>query len=153
MPVTAPQTYLIHQAESVFRRRTSPRRKLLDVVLGREGHFSAEAIAKAMPKVGRATVYRTLAQLVDAGLLCRVLLDGGDLHYQAAPQRHHHHLVCIRCTRVLDVESCEVSGFAEQIARSRGDSLATHRLEVYGLCPACGHGKSIPPDESGRKEG
>ena len=68
------QAHLVRKAEALFQRRTSPRRKLLSLVLQRTEHFSAEEIAKAMPKVGRATVYRTLAQLVAAGLVCRVLL-------------------------------------------------------------------------------
>ena len=138
------QTPLVRQAEALFQRHTSPRRKLLDLLLTRESHFSAEEIARAMPEVGRATVYRTIAHLVESGILCRVLLDGGGLHYQPAPQRHHHHLMCIRCNRVADVESCEVSGFADRIARSNGFSPLTHRLEVYGLCPTCCQGESIP---------
>ncbi len=145
------QTHLVRRAESVFQRRTSPRRKLLDALLGRKGHFSAEEITRAMPAVGRATVYRTLAQLVDAGLLCRVLLDGGGLHYQTAPQQHHHHLVCIRCNRVQDVESCEVSEFAERIARSNGFAPATHRLEVYGLCHSCNREGPIPRHQPGKR--
>ena len=132
------QAHLVRQAEALFQRRTSPRRKLLALVLQRTtGHFSAEEIARAMPEVGRATVYRTLAQLVAAGLVCRVLLDGGEQHYQAAPPSHHHHLVCMRCDRVVDVESCEVSEFAEGIARSHGFAPLTHRLEIYGLCRKC----------------
>ena len=140
------QAHLIRRAEALFQRRTSPRRKLLDLILQRADHFSAEEIATAMPQVGRATVYRTLAQLVDAGLVCRVLLDGGEQHYQAAPRDHHHHLVCIRCDRVVDVESCEVSEFAEGIARSQGFAPLTHRLEIYGLCQSCHQRDDIPPE-------
>ena len=135
--MTSPQTYMIQRAEALFQRRTLPRRKLLDVLLSKTGHFSAEEVSKQMPAVGRATVYRTLAQLVDAGLVCRVLLEGGGLHYQVAPQRHHHHLVCIRCDKVLDVESCEVSEFTESIALRHGFAPLTHRLEIYGLCADC----------------
>ena len=139
------QAHLIRQAEALFQRRTSPRRKLLSLVLQRTEHFSAEEIARAMPEVGRATVYRTLAQLVAAGLICRVLLDGGEQHYQTAPRSHHHHLICIRCDRVVDVESCEVSEFAEGIARSQGFAPLTHRLEIYGLCQKCRQRSDTPP--------
>ena len=135
--MTSPQTYIVQRAEALFQRRTLPRRKLLDVLLSKTGHFSAEEVSKQMPEVGRATVYRTLAQLVNAGLVCRVLLEGSGLHYQVAPQRHHHHLVCIRCDKVIDVESCEVSEFTETIALRHGFAPLTHRLEVYGLCADC----------------
>ena len=63
------QAHLIHRAEALFQRRTSPRSKLLALVMQRTGHFSAEEISRAMPQVGRATVYRTLGQLVEEGLV------------------------------------------------------------------------------------
>ena len=147
-----PQAYVVQRAEALFQRRTSPRRKLLELVLSKAGHFSAEEVSRQMPEVGRATVYRTLTQLVDAGLVCRVLLEGSGLHYQVAPQHHHHHLVCIRCDKVIDVESCEVSEFAENIALSRGFAPLTHRMEVYGLCADCQQREGIPTAELEEKD-
>ena len=142
-PVNSPAPALQYSAQTLFKRRTSPRRKLLDAVMRRTGHFSAEEISKTVPEVGRATVYRTLSQMVDAGLICRILLDGGEQHYQTAPRAHHHHLVCIKCDRVVDVESCEVLEFAERTALIQGFVLLTHRLEMYGVCQVC-HQKDKP---------
>lgn len=127
----------IRQAESLFQRRTSSRRILLNRILDKAQHFSAEEVCREVPEVGRATVYRTLSQLNKAGLLCRVPLDGGNVHYQLALLRHHHHLVCLRCDQVIDVESCDVAGFAQEIANSNGFDAITHSLEIHGVCPSC----------------
>ena len=135
--MNSPDPALPYSAKTLFKRRTSPRRKLLDAVMRRTGHFSAEEIYKTVPAVGRATVYRTLSQMVDAGLICRIMFDGGEQHYQTAPGAHHHHLVCIKCDRVVDVESCEVLEFAERTALIQGFVPLTHRLEVYGVCQVC----------------
>lgn len=128
---------LINQAKTTFQRDTSQRRELLDMLLFRNTPFSAEEVHKAIPTIGRATIYRTLAKLVTSGLLCRVVLENGKLVYQSAPQEHHHHLVCIQCTNIFDITSCEISDFAAKIANSHGFSPVTHRFEMYGLCASC----------------
>jgi Fur family ferric uptake transcriptional regulator len=128
---------LINQTKTTFQRYTSQRRKLLNVLLCRETPFSAEEVRKTIPTIGRATLYRTLAQLVTDGLFCRVVLENGKLVYQSAPQEHHHHLVCFHCTNIFDITSCQISGFAAKIANSRGFSKVTHRFKMYGLCASC----------------
>ena len=135
--MTSTHAPFLQDAAALFQRLTSPRRTLLTRILEKAHHFSAEEVCRETPAVGRATVYRTLRQLAKAGLLCRVSLKRGAIRYQLAPRRHHHHLVCLRCDRVVDVESCQVSGFAEEVSRSHGFAAMAHRLEVYGVCPTC----------------
>ena len=144
---------LINQAKTTFQRDTSQRRELLDVLLCRETPFSAEEVHKTTPTIGRATLYRTLAKLVTAGLLCRVVLENGKLVYQSASQEHHHHLVCIHCTNIFDITSCEISEFAAKIANSRGFSAVTHRFEMYGLCASCNTLEEATPISPPRQGG
>jgi Fur family ferric uptake transcriptional regulator len=128
---------MVLESTQVFQRNTAARGKVLQAIERQTGHFTAEDMSQQLPGVGRATVYRTLGKLTRSGYLCKVLLGGNTLHYQVSPEEHHHHLVCIECDRIVDVESCEVADYARETARAQGFQLQRHRLEVYGRCPSC----------------
>lgn len=128
---------MLQQAERVFQRRTGARRRILQAIASQRTQFSAEELCQQLPQVGRATVYRTLSRLVHEGLLCKVVLEENVLRYQVSPLDHHHHLVCVHCNTVQDIEACEVTDFVRQAAAETGYELLGHRLEVYGRCPRC----------------
>ncbi len=127
----------IQQEERHFARATGARRAILHAIAAKEGHFTAEELSRGLPQVGRATVYRVLAHLLQEGSLCRVLLEEGTVHYQRGPELHHHHLVCQSCGGVQDITGCGVDEFVRGIAEQQGFQVTGHRLEIYGRCPAC----------------
>lgn len=103
-----------------------------------EHHFTAEGLRQKLPpKLGRATVYRTLKILVDAGVLCRVLLEDGDLHYQLSHHGHHHHLLCVHCGSSQDLMGCDIEEVLTTTSARHGFELSGHWLEVYGRCRNC----------------
>ena len=118
-------------------RLTGPRRALVEVMQGLGDHFVADAVVEAAPGVGRATVFRTLRLLQDLGIVCQVVLDDGTAAYRLASGGHHHHLVCSECGAVSDFSSGDLEGLLRDIAQRTGYRVDAHRLEVYGLCPAC----------------
>ena len=118
-------------------RLTAPRRALVEVMQGLGDHFAADEVLAAAPAVGRATVFRTLRLLQDLGIVCQVVLDDGVAAYRLASGGHHHHLVCSECGSVSDFSSGDIEGLLDDIARRTGYRVDAHRLEVYGLCPAC----------------
>lgn len=118
-------------------RLTGPRRTLVEVMQGLGDHFVADEVVEAAPKVGRATVFRTLRLLQDVGIVCQVVLDDGTAAYRLASGGHHHHLVCSECGAVSDFASGDIEGLLDDIARRTGYRVDAHRLEVYGVCPAC----------------
>jgi Fur family ferric uptake transcriptional regulator len=118
-------------------RLTAPRRALVEVMQSLGDHFVADDILEAAPTVGRATVFRTLRLLQDLGMVCQVVLDDGTAAYRLASGGHHHHLVCSECGAVSDFASGDIEGLLDDIARRTGFRVDAHRLEVYGLCPAC----------------
>ena len=119
-------------------RSTSPRRALAVAIGEQEGHFSAEALRKKVPpSLGRATVYRTLKILVEADVLCRVMLEDGDLRYQLSHQGHHHHLLCVLCGSSQDLEGCDIEDVLTATSARHGFELTGHWLEVYGRCSGC----------------
>lgn len=119
-------------------RSTAPRRALAAAIGDQDRHFTAEGLRQQLPpKLGRATVYRTLKILVDAGVLCRVLLKDGDLHYQLSHSGHHHHLLCVHCGSSQDLMGCDIEEVLVNTSSRHGFELSGHWLEVYGRCREC----------------
>ena len=118
-------------------RDTSPRRAVLNAIAQKEKHFTAEELREELPGVGRATVYRSLKLLVDAGVLCRVLLEDGNLHYQLSHRGHHHHLLCVDCGASEDLTGCDIEDQLKSVAASHSFQVSGHWLEVYGRCSKC----------------
>ncbi|MSP22861.1 MAG: transcriptional repressor [Dehalococcoidia bacterium] len=138
--------------ERMGRRLTGPRRELLAVITSLGGHFSAEQLAAAAPGVGRATVFRTLRLLQDAGAVCQVVALGGALEYRVTAVGHHHHLVCAECGAVEDFSGCDISDLLAELANRTGYDISAHRLEVYGRCAVC-QGRLSAPQEAKRRAG
>ncbi len=119
-------------------RSTAPRRALSVAIGEQERHFTAEGLRQQLPpKLGRATVYRTLKILVEEGVLCRVLLEDGDLHYQLSHTGHHHHLLCVHCGSSQDLTGCDIEDVLVSTSARHGFELSGHWLEVYGRCRDC----------------
>lgn len=128
---------ILERLESSEHRITAPRMAVIGVIASMPGHFTAEALAARVRGVGRATVFRTLKLLVDEGMVCRVLLEDGRLHYRLSRTAHHHHLVCTRCGAIEDFTTCDVADVIDELSRRTGYQIESHWLELYGRCRAC----------------
>lgn len=92
-------------------------------------------VRRRHPKVGYATVYRTLKLLVDAGLASERQFGDGQARYEVAGA-HHDHLICAKCGLILEFEDPEIERLQERIAqRLGGFTVIRHRHELYALCP------------------
>lgn len=122
-------------------RLTSPRRALADLVAGWDGHFTADELLLESRRrrlgLGRATIFRSLDVLADLGLVERLDLPSGDHAYVACEPVHHHHVVCSSCGRATEVGDLGLGAVAAAIERETGFLIDTHRLELFGRCPAC----------------
>ena len=123
-------------AEKGFRS-TSPRRAVANAIAAQQRHFTAEELRERLPWVGRATIYRSLKLLVESGVLCRVLLEDGNLHYQLSHRGHHHHLLCVECGASQDLLGCEIEDLLREVSAAHDFQLSGHWLEVYGRCQDC----------------
>jgi Fur family ferric uptake transcriptional regulator len=129
---------IIERLETRGHRVTASRRRVLDAVIAQDSpHFTADDVLHATRNAGRATVFRTMKLLTDLNIVCRVLLDGGALHYRLSARGHHHHLVCRDCGRVEDFSQCDVEPLVRELAKATDYEIAGHWLEVYGRCHAC----------------
>lgn len=105
-----------------------------------EGHLSIEELLSLArsehPKVGYATVYRTLKLLTECGLAAERRFGEGHTTYETlGDTEHHDHLICTECGHVLEFHNEEIEREQERVARSFGFNIIRHRHELYGLCP------------------
>ena len=128
---------LLETLEERGYRSTSPRRAVASAIASQQRHFTAEGLREELPWVGRATIYRSLKLLVETGVLCRVLLEDGNLHYQLSHRGHHHHLLCVECGASQDLLGCDIEDLLRQVSAAHEFELSGHRLEVYGRCQNC----------------
>ena len=121
---------------------TRPREKILSI-LERSGrrHLSAEDVYKALlnngDDVGLATVYRVLTQFEEAGLVCRRHFATGQSVFELNSGDHHDHLVCIRCSRVVEFADPLIEERQGAIAAAHGFRIENHSLVIYGVCAQC----------------
>jgi Fur family ferric uptake transcriptional regulator len=95
------------------------------------------SLRRQVPGIGRATVFRTLETLVDAGVARRLELDGHVYAYVACLPEHHHHLACTRCGRVEEIDEAYVTPIAQRLAADLGFEIDDARLDFYGRCATC----------------
>jgi Fe2+ or Zn2+ uptake regulation protein len=132
---------LVSALDEAGYRLTEPRRAVAELVAAREGHFTANDIledARARDLgIGRATVFRALDLFTVLEVLERIDLPSGDHAYVPCEPQHHHHIVCEGCGAVTDVADLGLGAAIEEIQGRTGWQVETHRLELYGRCPAC----------------
>lgn len=120
-------------------RLTPQRRAVLAAIAAAEGSFSVVEIydraRRAAPRLGLATVYRTVELLRHEGYV-RPLAGGPRATYVTCHPGHHHHLVCLGCGAVEETELCGAPSDAE-LRRRHGFQAQTHEVDVYGTCARC----------------
>lgn len=122
-------------------RITDARRSVASLIEGRDGHFTAaDLVAEAQLRrlgIGRATIFRALDVLLELGAVERLDLPSGEHAYVGCQPAHHHHVVCSSCGRTSEIDDAGLRTFVDQVARRTGYAIDTHRVELFGLCPAC----------------
>jgi Fur family ferric uptake transcriptional regulator len=124
-------------------RNTKQRRDLIEVVFSQHDHFDADQLIDRLPKKGsegyvsRPTVYRTLNEFVDAGLLRRFELDGRCVYEHDYGYPQHDHFYCSQCHELIEFQNGGLTEQIEEIAREYDFQLKSHRLLISGVCKSC----------------
>lgn len=128
-------------------RMTQQRRLLIDHVFSRHQHFDADTLIEQLPSSGEAghvsrpTVYRTLNEFVDAGLLRRFQLSGRAVYEHDYGYPQHDHLHCLECQKLIEFQSDELLALRAAVAREHRFQVTGHRLIISGLCEECRQAK------------
>jgi Fur family ferric uptake transcriptional regulator len=123
-------------------RNTRQRAEVLALLDGTDEFRSAQQLHADLRArgsgVGLTTVYRTLQLLADAGEVDHMRLpDGEQLYRRCSRNQHHHHLVCRRCGRAVEIEGRAVERWAEKLAAEHGFTDVDHTVEIVGTCENC----------------
>ena len=125
------------------RRYTRTRRRLVDILAKAGMPLSLPAIVRGRKNLPQSSAYRNLAELEAAGLIRRVASEDGFARYELAEELtgHHHHLMCSRCGQVQDLLlpfERRLDRTLDVLAREAAFATVRHRLDLIGLCRACG---------------
>ena len=124
------------------RKITGPRQAILELLRQHPHPFTNKEILAALPR-GRcdlATIYRAMHLLEEMGMVKRFDFGDGTARFELVGEgdnAHHHHLVCTRCAKVIEIGECFPPNLESRIAAANGFKSVTHRLEFFGLCPEC----------------
>ena len=128
-------------------RRSSKREQIVNVFLRHEGHLSADdlvgLIRQEDQRISRATVYRTLQWMVDAGIARKVDFGEGRFRFEHSyRQPRHFHLICKTCHRSFEFLSSDIEGLVEEVAVARNFSASQSVVQIYGTCEECRTGRA-----------
>jgi Fur family transcriptional regulator, ferric uptake regulator len=133
-------------------KRSSKRDLIINVFLRQEGHLSADDLVSLSKRedqrISRATVYRTLQWMIDAGIARKVDFGEGRFRFEHS-YRHprHFHLICKDCNRSYEFLSSDIEALVEEVATARGFQARQSVVQIYGTCESCRTGR--PPAEEG----
>ena len=125
------------------RKVTGPRQAILELLRQQSHPLAIREIFAALPAgiSDSATIYRPSMHLLEQmRMVQRFDFGDGAARFESVPEGedgHHHHLVCTRCSVVLEIEECFPERVEKNLAKTSGFKGITHRLEFFGLCPYC----------------
>lgn len=144
VPVSlSPEERFEEYLQSRGQRNTEQRRFLVKQVFSHHEHFDVDALIEQLPRKGepnyvsRPTVYRTLKEFVDAGLLHCFQLEGRSVYEHDYGYPQHDHLYCTRCQKLIEFTSSEVDKIREQVSADHNFRVTSHRLIIQGVCQDC----------------
>lgn len=133
-----------HRLQRSEQRYTAGRRALVDLLVSTGHPVSIGDIADALPELPRSSAYRHLVDLQAAGVVRRVAAHDEFARFELAEDltEHHHHLLCVRCGKVIDVTPSpaferDVSQAVEQLAAAAAFVPHSHQLDILGVCSSC----------------
>jgi Fur family ferric uptake transcriptional regulator len=144
-PVNKFREYLASRSKP--QRFTDQQRDLVEFIFQRHSHFDADGLIDELKEAGltvsRATVYRTLHKLVDAGLL-RSLELGPRKYYEhdyGYPQ--HEHLYCERCHAMIEFQTPDLEKAVREVSAEHGFQPSGHSFIIRGVCGQCNRGRTM----------
>ncbi len=133
----------MERLEAFFRdhglRLTEPRRDVFSILNGRQQPLTLQEILRASKFAERTSVYRTLQLFTKLGIVEIVQVGFKQRYELAEPFReHHHHLVCIKCGELVDLERTpRLEKLINKLASAHDYELTAHHIELQGICKSC----------------
>ena len=125
------------------KRVTQQRRIIVEEVFSHHDHFDADELmahlheAISRREVSRPTVYRTLSELTEAGLIRKMMLAGRSVYEHAYGYPSHDHLHCQICNKLIEFHSDDLERISRTVAQQYDFEISGHRMFVTGICNSC----------------
>ena len=146
-----PAVEVTHSPESKFReylasrprpqRYTEQQRDMVRYIFAQHHHFDADQLMDSLKRdgfqVSRATVYRTLAKLVDAGLLRRLEVGTRTFYEHDYGYPQHEHLQCGKCGKMIEFQCPDVESAIQAVCRQHHFQASGHTFIIRGICAEC----------------
>lgn len=148
---SSPQERFAEYLQSRGKRITQQRRILVDYIFQQHDHFDADELIlnlaqrKEGLKVSRPTVYRTLNELVESGLLRRMTLGSRGVYEHDYGYPQHDHLHCMVCDELFEFQSESLRKIRDAVAHEQGFRVTGHRMIVTGICLECSRKRHRQP--------
>lgn len=137
----------VHRQLAIFsnflRKRglkiTNQRLLVAEKIFGMHNHFTVDSLAEDLKdrrqEISRATIYRIVSVMVEAGVLTEHNFGQNARYYEHIPtQCHHDHILCVDCGRIEEFVNDDIERLQNKIAKSHGFELQDHALNLYGHC-------------------
>jgi Fur family ferric uptake transcriptional regulator len=119
-------------------RNGAGRSQVVELLAKEDCALTAAEIDGRLDRVGRSTVYRSLEQLEELGLIHKVELGGDAVGFERVdPETHHHHIVCEQCGRVVAFEDTRLEKAIVALAKRPDFSVYSHEVTLRGECASC----------------
>jgi Fur family ferric uptake transcriptional regulator len=125
------------------KRITPQRRMIVEQVFSHHDHFDADELINHLQelinqrKLSRPTVYRTLSELVEAGMLRGMTLGGRSVYEHEYGYPQHDHLYCQHCNRLIEFHNGDLDRICHAVAEDHQFQVTGHRMFVTGICAQC----------------
>lgn len=128
------------------QRYTEQQRDMVRYIFSKHNHFDAERLIDDMKAAGlevsRATVYRTLAKLVDAGLLRRLEIGPRMFYEHDYGYPQHEHLHCEKCGKMIEFQNPTIEALLREVCREHNFQSTGHTFIVRGVCAECNRARA-----------
>jgi Fur family transcriptional regulator, ferric uptake regulator len=128
------------------QRYTGQQRELVQYIFSQHNHFDADQLIDAVKRqkfqASRATVYRTLNKLVDAGMLRRLEIGTRTFYEHDYGYPQHQHLVCQQCNQMIEFQNAAIDNILDEICRRHSFRDTGTSLVVRGLCEQCNRARA-----------
>ena len=123
---------------------TPERLNILDEVLAQKGHFKIEDIIEkmscAVKSISRATVYRSIKTIEEAGLIKYIRSINDEKIYEVQKE-HHDHMICESCGKIIEFHDHDLERLQDSICESYGFMPKRHTMKIFGICEKCKNGR------------
>ena len=128
------------------QRYTGQQRDMVHYIFSKHNHFDADQLIDEMKREGlrvsRATIYRTLTKLVDAGLLRRLDIGTHTYYEHDYGYPQHDHLFCQKCHKMIEFQAPGMDGLIREVCGQHGFQFQGHSFVIRGICADCNRARS-----------